>query len=82
VQPIYPEEAIKQKIEGRVILELTLDKAGSVSEVSVIKGNPVLAKAAATAVKQWQYQPFLLNNQPVELTIRFPVDFSLSGRKR
>jgi protein TonB len=82
VQPIYPPKAIKQKIEGRVLLELTVEKTGVVSEVSVIKGNPALAQAAIAAAKQWRYQPYLLNDQPVELSIRFAVDFSLSGRKR
>jgi periplasmic protein TonB len=82
VQPIYPEKAIAQKIEGRVVLELTVDKTGAVSEVSVITGTPTLAEAAVTAVKQWRYQPYLLNKQPVELSTRFSVDFSLSGEKR
>jgi TonB family protein len=82
VQAIYPRKAIEKKIEGRVILELTVDKARLLSEVSIIKGNPVLAEATVKAVKQWRYQPYLLNSKPVELDIRVSVDFSLSGQKR
>jgi len=82
VQPIYPEEAVRKRIEGQVILELTVAKDGSVSEVTLIKGSPILAEAAMQAAKQWRYPPFLLNNQPVELSVRATVNFSLPSRQR
>ena len=82
VQPIYPAKAVRKGIEGQVVLELTVAKDGSVSEVSLIKGKPILAEAAMQATKQWRYEPFRLNNQPVELSIRVTVNFSLAGPKR
>ena len=82
VQPNYPDKAIQKGIEGRVVLELTVNKSGSVSGVTLIKGNSILAHAAMNAARQWQYQPYRLNDQPVEVTIWLEVDFFLSPRKR
>src|ERR1051326_3914958 len=81
-QPICPQAAVRKAIEGVVFLKLTVAKDGSVSEVSVVKGTPILAGAATQAAKQWRYDPFRLNNESVELSIRCAVNFSLVGHKR
>ncbi len=65
-QPIYPEAARDQDLRGTVVLRVHVGKDGRVEQVDVVRGNPVLAAAATDAVLHWRYQPFLLNDQPVE----------------
>ena len=71
VEPVYPDLAQFANIEGVVILDAIVDTAGHVQTVTLLRGHPVLAKAAIEAVKQWQYQPLLLNGVPTpfELTV-------------
>jgi TonB family protein len=57
VEPDYPETLQRLRIGGIVRLELTISHGGSVENVSVLGGNPILAEAAAKAVKQWVYAP-------------------------
>jgi len=57
--PTYPEAAKKQKIQGVVVLGVDVDKQGSVSQARILAGNPSLAAAAQSAVKQWKYRPFV-----------------------
>ena len=67
VAPKYPPEAGRARIEGTVVLLAVIGKDGTVEDVSVVKGLPVLAQAAIEAVKQWRYRPYLLNGAPVEI---------------
>jgi TonB family protein len=75
VDPVYPREALAMKLEGEVVLEATITKTGQVRNLKVLKGSPILGKAALDAVKQWRYQPYRLNDQPLEsqtqITVRF-----------
>lgn len=71
VDPIYPAT----QAHGIVRLHLILAIDGSVSELTIVQGDPVLAKAAAEAVSQWRYQPTLLNGQPVEVDTTVDVEF-------
>lgn len=57
VVPVYPVEAKKAGIQGMVVLRVTIEKDGSVSNLKVVRGNPELAKAALDAVRQWRYAP-------------------------
>jgi TonB family protein len=77
VDPQYPEIAKSQHIEGPVVLDAQVLSDGSVGNVAVVEGNPVLAEAATQAVKQWRYQPFVVDGQPVERQERITVRFSL-----
>ena len=56
VDPIYPEEALEKKVAGAVLLEVVVDKAGKVETVKVIKGHPLLDKAATECVKKWIFK--------------------------
>jgi TonB family protein len=67
VQPVYPEEASKGKISGTVKLHVVIAKDGKILQIQVVSGHPLLVQAAIDAVRQWQYQPTLLNGQPVEV---------------
>jgi protein TonB len=79
VPPEYPDEARRKHIRGTVVLHGVISKDGDVAEVSVVSGDPVLIPAAIEAVKRWQYRPYLLNGQPVEVETQFQLNFVLSG---
>jgi len=80
VAPKYPEEARQKAIQGTVVLNVLLRKDGSVLVQSVAAGDPLLSPAAIEAVRQWHYEPFLLNGRPVEVETRISVVFSLAPR--
>ena len=77
VQPIYPSQALQMRIEGTVLLQANIAKDGKISSVKVLKGDNVLAKAAVDAVKQWTYNPYLLNGEPVEIQTQMTITFKL-----
>jgi len=78
VSPQYPPEAGQERIEGTVVLLAVIGKDGSVQDVQVVSGLPLLAQAAVEAVKQWRYKPYLLNGEPVEIDSRITINFTLS----
>jgi protein TonB len=75
VQPVYPPLARQFQKQGTVQLLATITKYGDVSKVQVLGGDPLLAKAAVDAVKQWQYRPYLLNGLPVEIETQISIIF-------
>jgi TonB family protein len=77
VDPTYPREARVQRIEGAVMLDALVGEDGNVHEVTVTSGPPLLARAAAQAVKQWRYQPFQLNGKPVSIHNQITIQFKL-----
>ncbi|HKD03607.1 MAG TPA: TonB family protein [Terriglobales bacterium] len=77
VQPIYPPQALQMRIEGTVVLEASITKDGRIANVQVVKGEGILAKAAADAVKQWKYNPYFLNGEPVEIQTQISIKFKL-----
>ena len=78
VAPQYPPEAGRARIEGTVVLMALIGKDGSVQDVRVESGLPLLAQAAIDAVKQWRYRPYLLNGEPIEVDSRITINFTLS----
>jgi protein TonB len=77
VQPIYPKTALNLRVEGTVELLATISRTGDISSVKVLSGNSQLTKAAADAVKQWKYKPYLLNGEPVDIQTQVTINFSL-----
>jgi len=78
IKPVYPEIARKARVEGVVILEITVDKQGNVRDVKVLRSLPMgLTESAVEAVKQWKYEPSTLNGRPVEVLITVTVTFRL-----
>jgi TonB family protein len=77
VQPVYPSQAMQMRIEGTVLLDATITKEGKISNVKVVKGDDVLAKAAVDAVKQWKYNPYFLNGEPVPIQTQVNITFKL-----
>jgi TonB family protein len=80
VAPVYPEEARKQGIEGLVILEATVDVNGKVKDVKVLRPVPALNQAAIDAVKQWVYEPTVINGKPVPVVFTVTVNFKLKDK--
>ena len=78
VQPVYPSEALKERIAGTVQLHVIVAKDGTIEQIEVISGHPLLLQAALDAVRQWTYQTTLLNGEPVEVDTTIDVVFSLS----
>lgn len=77
VEPEYPADARAQHIQGSVVLEVQVLGDGTVGNISIVTGNPLLAEAAAQAVRQWKYQPHVLDGRSVESQTRVTINFSL-----
>ena len=75
VSPLYPAPARQAGVRGNVTVQALVGKDGSVRSVKVLKGPPLLSQAAADAVKQWKYKPFLLDGQPTEANIEVNINF-------
>jgi protein TonB len=73
--PVYPDAARAANVSGVVILEVTLDPQGSVSDARVLRSVPLLDQAALDAVRQWTYTPTLLNGAPVSVIMTVTVTF-------
>ena len=79
VPPMYPAEARRQHVEGAVVLAVRIGKDGQIEDLQPVSGPGALLQAAGDAVRQWTYQPYLLNGQPVEVNTTVTVNFSLSS---
>ena len=77
VEPLYPALAREARREGVVILEATTDIYGRVISVRVLRSVPLLDEAAADAVRQWVYEPLLVNGRPRPVTFTVTVRFVL-----
>jgi protein TonB len=77
VQPEYPALAAQAHVTGLVIIEAQVDTRGVVKTVKVLRGAPLFDEPALTAVRQWRYQPLLLNGQPTEFIVVVTVMFNL-----
>src|SRR5215475_7272801 len=78
VQPISPPLARQTRISGTVKLHAIIGKNGAVEQLQVVSGHPLLVQSALDAVRQWRYQPTLLNGDPVEVDTEIDVIFSLA----
>jgi periplasmic protein TonB len=79
VQPTYPPLARQARIQGKVLLQAEISKDGTIENLRLLSGHPMLAPAAIEAVKQWRYKPYMLNGEPVAVETQVEVNFTLSG---
>src|SRR5581483_7611671 len=77
-RPVYPPLAKQARIQGVVRLNAIIGKDGTIQNLTVSTGHPLLVPAALEAVKQWVYKPTLLNGEPVEVVTQIDVNFTLS----
>lgn len=76
VAPIYPAIAQSARVQGDVVIEATIDEEGNVADARVVKSVPLLDQAALEAVRQWHYQPTLLNGVPTAVVMTLTVKFT------
>jgi protein TonB len=76
-EPVYPAMAREARVQGVVILEATISASGEVTNVKVLRGNPLLDKAAVDAVREWAYSPTMLNGTAVPVIMTVTVKFRL-----
>jgi len=79
VQPAYPALARSARIQGVVVLAAMISKQGTIENLRLLAGHPMLAPAAIEAVRQWRYRPYILNGEPVEVETQITVNFALGG---
>ncbi len=78
VRPVYPPDAKLQRVQGLVQLSAVIAKDGTIQTLEVISGDPLLVPSALEAVRQWRYQPTLLNGDPVEVITQIDINYTLS----
>jgi len=79
VEPIYPSLARSARIQGTVVLAAVISKAGTIENLRLISGHPMLVPAAISAVSQWRYKPYILNDEVIEVETQITVNFVLGG---
>jgi periplasmic protein TonB len=79
VRPAYPALAIVAHVQGPVILNALISRGGTIENLRLASGHPMLVQAAMDAVRQWRYRPYLLNGEPVEVETQITVNFTLGG---
>ena len=77
-KPDYPPLAKMARIQGTVRLDAVISKDGTIQDLKVISGHPLLVRAALEAVQRWRYQPTMLNGDAVEVATEIDVNFTLS----
>ena len=78
LKPVYPQLAKQARIHGVVRLHALISREGTIVDLKVVSGHPLLVPSALEAVKQWAYEPTLLNGEPVGVETDIDVNFTLS----
>ena len=76
VEPVYPHEAMAQKLKGTVVLQVVIGRDGTVQDLKLVRGYFVLAKAAIAAVKQWRFQPYNVNGRVLQTQTVITINFN------
>jgi protein TonB len=79
IQPTYPAIAKAARIQGTVVVSATISKLGTIENLRVVSGPPMLQSAATEAIQKARYRPFMLNGEPVEVETTINVVFTLGG---
>jgi protein TonB len=77
--PVYPPIAKAAHVQGAVILHAVISKTGTIEDLKVVSGPPMLTASAIDAVKRWKYKPYLLNNEPTEVDTTITVNFTFGN---
>jgi protein TonB len=76
VNPLYPPEALAQKLHGPVVLQAVIGRDGSVEDLKIVRGYFILGRAAIAAVKQWRFQPYSLSGHAAATQTVITINFS------
>ncbi len=79
IKPAYPPLAKQTHTQGMVVLQAIIARDGTIQQLRVASGHPLLTRAAVEAVQQWRYRPYLLNGEPVEVETQITVNFTLNS---
>lgn len=81
-QPAYPPTAFRAGEEGRVLLRLEINAAGTVANVDIAErsNSPELDRAAVNAARDWTFEPAIRDGKPVASTVEVPIDFKLDSQ--
>jgi protein TonB len=77
-RPVYPPLAKQARIQGVVRFTAIIGRDGTIQNLTLVSGHPLLVSSAQEAVKQWRYKPTLLNGEPVEVVTQIDVNFTLN----
>jgi TonB family protein len=77
VRPIYSTKAQSMRLEGKVVVQAMVKEDGTIGDVKVLEGHPELVQAVVDAVKNWRYQPFLLDGRPTQRETKITINFRL-----
>jgi TonB family protein len=75
VQPVYPAEARRMRVQGSVVIDAIVTEQGQVDELKLVSGDSMLAEAAMDAVRRWRYTPYSLNGKPISKPTRITISF-------
>ncbi|HEY6308124.1 MAG TPA: energy transducer TonB [Candidatus Angelobacter sp.] len=79
-QPDYPLEAVAAGLQGRVWIQLHISENGDVDRTEIMGGDPLLAKAAESAMREWKFKPFIKDGNPVRVSRKVSFDFVLKNK--
>ncbi len=79
IRPSYPEDARQAHVKGMVVMRVVIGTDGKIKLLWVLSGDPLLVPSSVNAVHQWEYKPYTLNGQPVEVETQITVDYTLRG---
>ena len=77
VDPVYPKIAKQAHVQGTVVLRARISRAGTVEDLKVVSGAPMLTSSAVDAVKLWRYTPYLVDGVPTEVETTINVNYTL-----
>ena len=69
-----PDEAVKKRLSGQVVVEVVLDTTGTIKDLKVLQGDPIFSVPVINGLKQWRFAPTMLDGDPVE--VEFPITFT------
>jgi TonB family protein len=75
VVPTYPKEATETRLQGMAVVGVTIGKNGEVADVKQISAHPLIARAAVDAIRQWRFEPYKLNGEPIDVFAKLTVLF-------
>ena len=75
VDPVYPQKARENHITGDVLLKAVIDRQGNITNIELVRGDPILAESAIKAVKQWKYRPYILNGEAIEAETTVKIQY-------
>jgi TonB family protein len=76
----YPPEAARDGLQGQVVVKVLVSETGAVESVEVVRGDPILAKAALSAAKKWKFKPFIRGGKAIKASTEIPFDFAFIGK--